>query len=102
MHSEQNAREGRGSYTLTGKTVSESSEANQHLDTEHMPLCLGPPVQAMPAGIPMIHAHAPINTTHTLTNPHTSVICFCLHNSTWCGRLNTLYGFLERTAGSRE
>lgn len=37
MHSEQNAREGCGSENLTRKTVSESLEDNQHLDTEPMP-----------------------------------------------------------------
>lgn len=43
----------------------------------------------------MIHTPAPINRAHP-RNPHTSVICFCLHNSTWCDRLDPLGGFSKR------
>lgn len=44
------------------------------------------------------------NTTPTLLNPHTPVICLWLHNSTWgvMYKLHTLDGLLEKTANSTE
>ena len=100
MHSEQNALGGPGSNVRTRKTVFQSRQ-KLPLRPRGNALVTGASRPGNAHGDPSDSHTQPINATHTLTNPHTRVICFCLHNSTWCGRLNTFCGLLERTANSK-